>query len=239
MIIGPTFFSSPSGDHPAGDGLTRLQTAFAGASSADISSYAIGSGTNTLGTVNDGYYAITLSGGLTKTLVWTDAGLAKGQDDPYTFEVFFEADDPYWNPVALSSILSAAMFLSAGFNLIINGYGGAVPGANELYYEDYINGTHTWAAAVDFFDSTPARHHFAFSVSAAGVYNVYLDGVRIVGPITGTNFVHTSGSVQLGGVNSAGDQLDLRYYGVRVRRAEMYTGASFTPPASPAAWGPP
>lgn len=236
--VGPTFFSS-SGDHPVGDGLTRMQTTFAGASSADVSQYSIGSGVNTLGTLHDGYYQVTLASGATKRLVWTDSGLAKLQNEPYTFEVFLEADDPYWDPVGVSQIMSVVMFLSAGFGLAINGFGGAVPSANELSYEDTINGAHTYTASVDFFASLPVIHHFAFSVASDGTYNVYLDGIRILGPITGTNFVNTSGSVQLGGVNPSGDQLDLRFYGVRVRRAEMYSGASFTPPSGPADWGPP
>jgi len=240
-VIGPTFFSSPSGggDHPPGDGLTRLQTAFAGASSADISIYAIGSGTNTGGTVHDGYYEVDINSGSLKNLAWVNSGLAKNTGQKYTFEIFFEVIEVTGNRNSAVGLFDAVMFLTAGMQASMNGYGGAVPLANEFAYSDTINGGHTYVGSTDLPASSPAIHHFALSVAADATYSVYLDSSRILGPVAGTDFAHTSGSVSIGGVSASGESTRLKVYGVRVRRDQMYTGASFVPLSGPEVWGPP
>ena len=61
FTCGPQFFGS-RGDHPAGDGLTRLQTAFAGASAADISGFGV-SHVQSGGTLGNGYYDVVIATG--------------------------------------------------------------------------------------------------------------------------------------------------------------------------------
>lgn len=238
MNIGPTFFSRRLGDHLPGDGLTRFQTAFAGGSSADISAFANGSGTNDGGTVYDGYYEV-VSDITTNQLVYgADSDLGRPANTAYTFEVFFQATRvPFMNGSA--QMFSALLWSNSGgggngsFNTTVNGGG---VGACPFYYIDAINGATDYTGTGDF-PTPPSMHHFALSTDAAGTYNTYLDGVRIKGPRVSNNLLHSNGTIILGGFASGASVLTLRFYGVRIRRAQMYTGASFTPPANAAAWG--
>lgn len=234
FTIGPTFFSASGGDHPEGDGLTRFQTAFAGGSSADISSFANGSGTNTGGTVGAGQYQVTVDSGSAKGLTYgVDTDLGRPANTAYTFECFFNTT--VISPVdSVTGMVYVQLMSTGGWaQLSVNG------GGNTLNFEDDINGATYYTGSGSFLASTD-DHHYAICVETSGNYSVYVDGVRIVGPVAGGNVVHANGFVRLGGIRSGGtSQLQLTFKGVRVRRAVMYSGASFTPPLTPADWGPP
>ena len=127
-----------------------------------------------------------------------------------------------------------------GFNTAIarlsfNGFSG---GINALVLESLAWFAYTGG---DIFTalSTPTHLALVSDASFNGQMRMYLAGVEVasytVGPVTKT--APYTGTVALGGFSAAG--ATLKFKGVRVRHAEMYTGASFTPPASPDAWGPP
>lgn len=123
FTVGPTFFSRPVGDHPEGDGLTRLQTTFAGASADDISGFAVPA-TVTGGTLGEGYYDVTIPINTASILgvsySSTDvARQAAGQ--ALTVEVFL-ALQTY--PVLRNSSTQTHVFLS---NLTSNMQGGNYP----------------------------------------------------------------------------------------------------------------
>lgn len=234
MIIGPTFFSSPAGDHPAGDGLTRLQTVFAGASSADISSYAIGPGTQSGGTVYDGYYEVNLTNLTPSSLSWTDAGLWAASDNvSHTIEWFM-------------SVIQMAFPSPWRYTIFRTKFG-----SEGRYYDVYGNATGNKLGLLRegggvSYDTTGAawstNEHHAIVFRPDSTYDMYIAGQRVIAGATYSGGIPqgTTGNVRLGG--TGGDDvtpLRVRYHGVRVRRAEMYSGASFAPPISPAVWGPP
>jgi hypothetical protein len=233
FTVGPTFFAA-SGDHPEGDGLTRFQTTFAGGSSADVSSFANGSGTNTGGTLTAGQYEVVVDSLSEKGLAYgVDTDLGRAINTAYTWECFF-------NSATISQVDTTTAMItlrlkdSPGYiQLLVNAF------SNPVYYFDELNGVFTYTGGVPFL-AISTDHHFAICVDAAGDYNTYLDGVRIAGPRNLGNIAHINGNFLLGGSRAGGTgQLRLRFKGVRIRRAVMYTGASFTPPASVADWGPP
>lgn len=238
MIIGPTFFSSPIGDHPAGDGLTRLQTAFAGASSADLSQYAIGSGGNNGGTLGEGYFEIVQSSATFKALAYENVGLKMQNGVAHTVEYFFEAFETTSNPPSQCAIQQHKVTLMNVPFTRINGYSGGINNVSwSAVPTDEGFAQINASPAVDVFGST---HHVAFVHDTAGALSIYYDGVRQLdawglwdGDGTSSPYVY------LGATGIGGQTITIRFYGVRVRRAAMYSGASFTPPASPAAWGPP
>jgi hypothetical protein len=235
--VGPTFFSLPLGDHPEGDGLTRLQTAFAGASSADLSTYAIGSGGNNGGTLGAGYFEIVQNSATFKALAWENAGLAT-LDGPHCLEFFFEAFETSANPPSTCNIEQHKITLMSIPTMQILGHAG---GINNVGWVATPTGEGfsliSASPAVDVFGSV---HHVVYQHDENGALSIWYDGVRQLdsyGTWDGSGV--TGPYVYLGATGIGGQTITIRFYGVRVRRAEMYSGASFTPPSSPAAWGPP
>lgn len=238
--VGPTFFSSSGavGDHIAGDGLTRLQTTFSGGSSADTSSYAIGSGSQTGGTLSDGKYEVTHIAGAAvfQGLGWTNAGLGRVVNTGHTFETFIKLTETIVNPANALQLMHSVDL--ANMN------------ATVLYLQGWLGGMNalapfapTWYGPVDTIDAfTGAYHHFALVWDTSALLSVYLRGIRLA-TVAGTGdkgYALGVGSVGLGGTgSSAGSGVTFAFSGVRVRRAQMYSGAFFAPPLSPAAWGPP
>ncbi len=233
FAVGPTFFSSPVGDHPAGDGLTRLQTAFAGASSADISQYLIGSGTNDEMTVSDGSASALFDSNLNpKSILYNDAGLAQQlSTSPLTYEIFWQATLDTPSPQSPGDQIKFAQFNTHvnGIDFYIRGY----PNDTDILIIQSgvttitVTGAHTYGAL----------NHLALVNRASGLADIYLNGVRVSAGRTGTGGLAGTGRMQLGGIGRGDTRIT--YYGARVRRAEMYTGASFAMPSSTAAWGPP
>ena len=223
-----------SGDHPVGDGLTRLQTTFAFGNPADISTYAIGSGSETGGTLSSGKYEITQDSATFRAITWTHATLGRVAGTAHTVEFFVRATEITVNPSALTQFatadfanMSATTFLLAGYSASMN----PLAALSLPSWYSQINDT------IDAF--TGQYHHCALVWDTAGQYSCYLRGVRIVtiagtGDKSGTGGV---GSISLGNTGASGQSTKFEFSGVRVRRAAMYTGAPFTPPTSPAAWG--
>lgn len=237
--VGPTFFSNVPGDHPAGDGLTRLQTTFAGGSSADVSSYAIGAGTQTGGTLSAGKYSVTHTAGAAvfQGLAWSNNGLGRVVGTGHTFECFIKLTETVVNPAnALQVMNSVDMANMNPTQLYLNGFSA---GMNPLA----PTAPAWYSSTPDSIDAfTGSYHHFALVWDTAGTLAVYLRGIRLVN-IAGTGdkgYAAGLGVVGLGGTGSAGGSgVTFEFSGVRVRRAQMYSGASFVPPSSPLDWGAP
>lgn len=234
FTVGPTFFSDP-GDHPPGDGLTRLQCLFAGASSADVSSYAIGSGTQNGGTLYAGYFECLFDsvGTHERQIIWEHADLyLSSSSEPLTAEYFVTVEETVANPQSQNEI-GRFKFGSAQINNAVAGY---VGGLNNFAIADYGDWSYDHGEVWD------TLTHVAVVFRTTGFYDVYIGGVRVhaAQAYSGGAGQGSVGSVIVGGTGqNYVSRITCRYYGVRVRRAEMYAGASFAPPASPAAWGPP
>jgi hypothetical protein len=232
--VGPTFFSSPVGDHPEGDGLTLFQTTFAGSSTADVSSFASGSAVITGGqyqTLSDGNLRISHYLGFPNIskAVWSSPNFNITSGNDWTLEIMLSvsgipARPPkgcrmgglsfgYYTPTLGISVTTSTFYTQQG--------------------GEYRSGTDILAP--------PTIQHLAFIARSppGHAVDVYQNGVRIAQDqywiATGTN-----GTIQLGEYANENQTWNLDFKGVRVRRAQMYPDvASFTPPASPAAWGPP
>jgi hypothetical protein len=246
MLVGPTFFSPPIGDHPEGDGLTRLQTAFAGGSSADISSYAIGSGTlfgDT--TVSDGLLTARLVPSVSTQLNYVHPDIGRLDSTALTIEYFFRGVEVTVNPASsvqrlMSMVHVDSMFPSSGSDAAhYMGANGLVSSKNEIV--GAAQNWYTWATNTDLYDPS-VFHHVAYvwDASAAGSLSVYFDGVRVAQRDNGghRSISYPNTTIALGGYSGT-HSVTVEFKGVRVRRAMMYSGASFTPPAGPEAWGPP
>lgn len=238
FVVGPTFFSNP-GDHPPGDGLTRLQCLFAGASPADTSSFAIGSGVQDGGTMVSGYYDCVMDAVATfpRTQIWTSAQLLVPALSAMTFEAFFDLIELIPQPNSNNTILSFGGGDYAS-TLSQNGYVASGPSAPySLAFDVGVTGSPSVYSG-----TAPAwgtNNHFAMVFRTTGYYDVCLNGTRVYTGSYSAPFAPT-GSVQLGGNSTAfAARREYKFYGARVRAAEMYFGASFTPPSGPAAWGPP
>ena len=209
--------------------LTRLQTEFAGSSSADVSYYAIGAGTQTGGSVSAAGYDVVLSTTSSQNLTWSSTGLARPVGTPLTIEVFFTCTAPTGRPLGVTRIASVfwadTTYDTGGMDIFAFG---EVAGINWFAYQDSINGGYSWNNETDIIDGI--EHHFAISMDANGVYSVYLDGTRVVNSRPSVARV-PAGSVALGGIGLS-TAVNVNYSAVRVRRSQLYTGAYVTPPAS-------
>jgi len=237
------------GDHPAGDGLTRLQCLFAGGSTADVSSYAVGSGVEVSSTganvvATDGLLTVKLSGAVNNYHAWSQNGMGHASGVPHTTEIFVKAEEFDPNPATGSAFFTELdMYNMNASRVAFNGFASS---KNTL--RAYATTWYNYSGTVDIFDASVLGgtfHHIAWVCNGVSNDNlrVYLDGVLLVTYPAATGLLAkvapTLGEVKLGGVGAAFNQTNFYFTGVRVRHAEMYTGASFTPPTSPADWGPP
>jgi hypothetical protein len=235
------------GDHPAGDGLTLFQTTFAGGSTADVSSFAIGTATITqpvAGRVEatSGNLRIKYQSGDAVSALWTNASFLITSGVEWTLEVMFVATgyEPKFTiarPLGQQDIGSVA---SGGYapTFILEGLDG---GTNKFYTRqaaDFVYGS-------DVLTTNPSPlQHIAFvkrtGAGAGFLIDVYHNGQRIALDRYWTASGATA-TIKLGGFGSGADRgWFVDYKGVRVRQAQVYADvASFTPPASPADWGAP
>lgn len=231
------------GDHPPGDGLTRLQCLFAGGSTADVSQYLEGNATNVNNgyvTVADGYCKILMGNGQ-NYLAWSSNNLGRNPNTGHTIEGFFKVEENHVNPSSSMEAVVVDMLNMALSQLKINGYSGGVNAMN-LTAVTWYSYTDT---GVDAFSSRLSDYtHIAWVCddSSNGDLRVYVDGTLLVtyntGPLTKT--APYSGGITIGTDDTGVTQTAWVYCsGVRIRRAEMYTGSSFSPPGSPADWGEP
>lgn len=232
------------GDHEPGDGLTRLQTAFFEADSSDISSYAIGPG-SIAGVVNvsPDQMEATIVGSTVSALSWDNADLGRVANTGHTFEYFFRAVEVTVNPTA-----STQGFVSID-NIDNLDDGGVDGGRHLLGYNGYSGGInqmvaamtsqYLWSSGVDVFKTGFTHVAYVYDDSAAGDLNIYVDGVRVV-TIAGAGHRLTGvTNLRLGGATFPGNTCKVQITGVRVRRAAMYSGASFSAPSGPHVWGAP
>jgi hypothetical protein len=247
FTVGPTFFSRPLGDHPEGDGLTRLQTTFAGASADDISGFAVPASVNG-GTLGDGYYDVAIGVGesTTKGVTYSSTGIARqASGQALTVEVFLSLQ---YYPEGDNGDGQTHVNLN---NLTSNMTGGNYPiriatkgGVGNTNYAQYGQGYANWDQTGD-----PAPglltsiRHLAWVWYSDNTYAMYYNGVRQAAPAADSSYLLGAPTpfVLLGSPSNSyyWTNFVMRYYGVRVRRASMYSGATITPPASPADWGPP
>jgi hypothetical protein len=245
--VGPTFFSSPIGDHPEGDGLTLLQTTFAGSSTADVSSFAIGTATvvePVAGRVEatEGNLKVRLLSSADAYASWTNASFLILPNVEWTAEIFVSVTG--YQPKGTFTLARPigqqdfAVVSSGAYapTLVAEGIAGGVNNFYTLQSGDYVYGT-------DMLTSNPSPvHHIAFikREGTGASIDVYYNGVRI-GQDKFWSASGATATIKLGGFGSGTDTgWDFDFKGVRVRQAQMYPDvASFTPPASPAAWGPP
>ena len=232
FAVGPTFFSNP-GDHPAGDGLTIFQTAFAGGVSNDISVSNLGAGVELgPGIKAAGYYEADFDAVSTfnRGIVWyADADLSLGTGNPLTCEMFFTCIELVSNPASSGKIFQL-QFGTPILDVYLQPFTGSINPIGFAY------GGTTFSSTTDAFDIV--IRHLAMVYRPSNTLDTYLDGTRLH-TLSGTAGA-ADGQIQMGGSNTVyADRWRMQYRGGRVRRAEVYSGASFTPPASPAAWGPP
>ena len=242
FTVGPTFFSGGGvvGDHLAGDGLTTLQTTFAGGSSVDLSPYARGVGTNSdpvQVVVSDGKLTIFNGGGLNRSLSWGGNNLGRLPNTGYTAEFFVRIVESSVNPASsANALVSLAAWNMANSRLGMNGFSG---GINPYFTEALA--WYSYTGPEDIFVKFAAYTHVAFvsDNTTNGSVLVYIAGQRVVNYAPGSLQLTApySGAFSFGSTNGA--SLTTEFSGVRIRHAQMYAGASFTPPTSPAAWGPP
>lgn len=244
--VGPTFFSRALGDHPEGDGLTKLQVTFAGGSTTDESAFAVGAGTevssagaNVVATA--GLLTVKLSGAVSNYHTWSKNGLGRLPNTAFTCEVFVRAEEFDANPSSSGFFIELDAFGMAASRVGFNGF---AAGRNDV--TAYATAWYGYTGTVDIFDASVlggTMHHIAWvcNATANGDLRVYIDGVLRatynVGSIQKT--APYLGELKLGGVGAAFNQTNFYFAGARIRHAEMYTGSSFTPPASTADWGPP
>jgi len=235
FAVGPTFFSSPVGDHPPGDGLTLFQTTFDGASAADVSANLIGSGSGSGLTLADGSMYGTMDG-TPRYRLWDSTVIGMpARSSTRTWEFFFNAEEINISP---GNQIKFAQFTcsipSIDFWLQSAAY---VPnGARNIFIDMSASGNGTITVPCDVYDGT--KHHIVFTNKAvSGNNDIYVDGVRVVNDLHLGAYTAANGQFQLGG-SSNGDTL-VTYYGARARDAVMYSGASFPRPTGPEVWGPP
>jgi len=231
-----------SGDHEPGDGLTRLQTTFRGGDSTDRSSYALGSGLLTQSSpgnvvVSNGQLYARQTSNATNSLVWAANGLARFPSTGYTVEFFVKLIEVS-NNVAFGLNFTSVDCWNMAANWLTNGNWDGTK--NPLYAR--ASGWYFYVDSIDVFSRLANFTHVAYvsDASANGNLYLYVDGVKVaevIGPLTKSS--PYTGTVSLGGTAQNGITVDAYFSGVRVRRAQMYSGASFTPPTSPAAWGSP
>ena len=235
------------GDHPAGDGLTRLQTTFDGGSAADISGYAVPE-TVTGGTLGDGYYDVIIPINTASVLgvSYASNGIARqASGGLLTVEVFMSLEA---YPTARNSSTQTHVYLN---NLTSNMQGGNNPiqiqttgGYTATNFIQAGSSYANWNASGD---KTPGLlssiRHIAWVWYADNTYAVYYNGVRQATPAADSTYLLGSPTPQIllgsPSLPAYWTDLTMRYYGVRVRRDAMYSGANFSPPASPEVWGPP
>lgn len=214
--------------------LTIFQTAFAGGVSDDVSYYQLGAGTEMgPGTFADGYYEASFDaiGTWVRGITWsTKSEFSVGSLSAWTIEFFAELFEDVPDPAGSFKFAQLTFGAAVTYDFNQNGFNA---GINQISISDTPAGIH-WTGSRDGFGA----HHFALVFRATGYYDLYADGIRIV-----ENRAYGAGStgtLQLGGSNTAyGYRRTVRYAGARVRREEVYTGAQFSPPASPADWGAP
>lgn len=238
-IVGPTFFSSPAGDHPAGDGLTLFQTIFAGGSTADVSSFAIGPASITgpsYITASDGNLNITQTSSNVSTAAWSNGSfnIASSASD-WCLEMFIRLTPTPSHP-ALTQKFAQVTMGALSFDLVM---APESPAGVNLMYAAFAGPSYQYSPGNVTNDGL--FHHIAIISRPPGpnMMDGYVDGQRI---FTSRYWAASgpSGYIQLGATGNSGYSVSIDIAGVRVRGAQMYpSGASFTPPASPAAWGPP
>ena len=231
-VIGPTFFAPYLGDHEPGDGLTRLQTTFASASAADVSQYAIGSGTSAFGTLYDGYNRFVATDSTSQFRYWDSTDFIP--TTAWTSEIFFK--DSWTNNTASIKDIKIAQF-GAGdrnFDVVIQMQADQT---TSLIYTTGTAMTYTGSPNFDV-NGSSYMHHLALVGRSDSKFDFYIDGVRVLQDMTYSG--STFHLLQIFGRGASNSTFTATYYGVRIRRAVMYADvSSFTKPSGPEVWGPP
>lgn len=238
-VIGPTFFSSPIGDHGPGDGLTLFQTLFAGGSTADVSSFAIGSASITgpsYITASNGNLNITQTSSNVSIASWANSSFnIASSASSWCLEMFVRLTPAPSHPALVQKFAQITMG-ALSFDLVMNAES---PAGVNVMYAAFPGPSYSYSPANVTNDGL--FHHVAIISRPPGpnMMDGYVDGQRI---FTGKYWAASgpAGYIQLGATGNSGYSVSIDIAGVRVRGAQMYPiGASFTPPSGPEVWGPP
>lgn len=231
----------PNLEHQTGGGPTtdpriRLLTAFADASSEDQSLFHIGAGSRNGGALSDGYFRADYNSLSVNRLYYENAGLlatSVSGNTPVTYEVLLECAQFE----STSSIEIIRIYKSEGTNPFVasvTAISASSPRVIEIVEEGPGQGG---SSAIAYQGSTPITHlgrlHVALTVFGDNTASIWLNGQRIKNRVPFA--VDTSGALGRVGVGGSEGLLQnavIDYLGLRVSRAEVYTGASFTPPAT-------
>lgn len=240
------FYSRVAGDHPPGDGLTMFQVTFPGGSTTDESAFAVGVGSEVSSAganvvTSPGVLAVKLSNNVANYHTWSKNGLGRLPNTGFTCEVFVRAEEFDANPTGSGFFVELDAFNMAASRLAFNGFS-----ASKNTLRAYATAWYDYSNTVDIFDASVlggTYHHVAWVCDSTfnGDLRVYINGALVVTYNAGS-IQKTSpylGELKLGGFGAAFNQTNFYFAGARIRHAEMYTGASFTPPSSPASWGAP
>jgi hypothetical protein len=232
FTCGPTFFSS-------GVGTTLFQCTFAGGSTNDVSSFAIGPAT-LIGaskiTASAGNLAILQDTNTLTAAYWNNASFLMGPDSwclEFMFALVASPAHPTTSDQKIGQVSMGAfigdMYMAAE----------SPASVNKFYWRS--DGGSTYYTAGDMLGAPSFIHHFAIINRPDGGPNtvdIYYDGVRIAQNLFRSS--STAHLMQLGAQGVVPTSLTLNFKGVRVTAAQVYSDtATFTPPVSPADWGPP
>lgn len=214
------------------DDRIRLLTSFAGASSEDLSAYAIGPGARTNGSLLGEVFRCDWNSAANNVLSWQDAGLEGVSSAPVTYEVLFQVQQN--NSLSQIDILRFKKGSPSNPDYVfsLGVASGTAGGAASFIEEGPGLGS---SSPIAFTDSVSAVSrgliHLALIVYPDDTASVYWCGTRVANRVAfDNNSTTTTGLVTLGGNAGATRDMIVDFSAVRVARAEVYTGASITPP---------
>lgn len=240
----PIVFASPGGT----DATVKLLTRFAGASSADVSQYALGSGTITNPTgvsVADGYaqFGVIPDPGATGVtgLTWTSSQLtACGTVNPETtWEFIFSASTDTgvysgYRTIAIIDTAHVAAEIGRQFRINIEGgYVGDPPTARHRLNVTPGTNPPVWTSASSYLvEDGVSTFHVAIQRRADGFIQIFANGVRV---LDWTGFFEAGGTPGVGYLCLCNypydDAWDIRCHAVRVSSRLVYSGTTYTVPS--------
>lgn len=238
----PIVFAEPSGS----DATVKLLTRFAGASSADVSQYALGQGSISSGggvLITDGYarFGITSGppSGTMASLLWSSQHLSSTAtvNPEMTWEFIFSATEhtPSYMPCSIAIIdiggTSGAQNRQIKFSLW-SGASGAI--SHRLNISSLVNYPIDWESSVPFTTAEGmSSFHIAVQKRSDNNVQVFVNGTRVAdwGDISGfePNNVLTDGVTLIGNYGYE-EEWEVRCYAVRVSSRLVYSGATYTVP---------
>jgi hypothetical protein len=218
------------------DDRIRLLANFPEGSTEDQSLYEIGPGTQTNGTAGPGTFTANYTASLTNFLLYQDAGLRATSDSgnaPVTYEFIITVPT---NTADTTIELFRFQKGATGNPFVCFMEGGSGGGNSRIFFWEQgpgqgINSLIAYQDTVDM--RTSPQTHVAITVYSDNTASVWLRGTRVKNLVGFSAFTASApGTVRIGGQVVSSKNAVVEYEGIRVSRAEVYTGASFTPPTT-------